>query len=163
MSARKIALTPAATYLVSMPAEHDPAKVTAETLSFLSFRAARAELEPICRASMAEWGEDLYRAVDSGGGAVEPVEAVEAASSAALNAWRAALIACDEGRLEDARAALEKARFLAGDHDAEERRALAMFEAPALIALDLSGVDSELPEDAAEVDRACGVMTVPKR
>ncbi len=103
---RKIALTPAATYLVAMPAHYDPARVTTDDLAHDgALCPARAELAPLHTATSALWEQ-------------------------ALDAWGDALTACDDGDAGAAVEALTRASQIAaecGGND-EELRALALLD-----------------------------------
>lgn len=126
MDARKIALTPAASYLVAMPASYVPTRVTAEDLARdAALCSARAELAPTHAATLAQWDMAVDTSEIDGGS-----EDMADTARQARNAWDDALDACDRGDLDGAREALNGARQLAsqGGDDAEERKALAMFE-----------------------------------
>lgn len=135
MNARKIAKTPAATYLVAMPVSYDPAKVTAEDLANDgALYAGKVDIEPLFLATSGQWDNAVETAgyvADDGPTDERAVEDMEDSRRQAIDAWRDALTACDAGNADAAREALGRARSLAaqaGD-DAPERAALAMFEA----------------------------------
>lgn len=127
-NARKIALTPAATYLIAMPASYDPARVTADDLANDSAIChAGLELVPLYRATSALWAQAVDTAAIDGGEAHEAD--MRDSMRQALDAWEDALTACRDGDAPAAVESLTRAAQIAaacgGDDD--ELRALALF------------------------------------
>ena len=125
---RKIALTPAAAYLVAMPAAYDAARVTADDLAHdAALCHACAELAPLHAATTGRWCAAVDTAAIDGGEAHEADMADSMRQ--ALGAWGEALTACLDGDAGAAAEALTRASQLAAAAGAneDERRALALF------------------------------------
>jgi len=125
---RKIALTSAADYLIAMPANYHPARVTMDDfVNDSALCSARLELVPLHRATAALWTQAVDTAALDGG---EKREAdMRDSMRQALDAWDDALCACDDGDAGAAVEALTRASQLAAAAGAneDERDALAMF------------------------------------